>query len=147
HFAGDRSEASSLIECSPTRHESITLGDRCAKREAQQGWPQNWGVALDPQIETRRLASRLHKRGASRSSRTLEAGCDGRADGEVVWSWHPVAGAKPFDLREATVTQSRSHRGDHEIIRETIAQGMFRGKNVNKINGESGVYPLCRDPR
>jgi len=39
-------------------------------------------------------ASRAHKRGASRSSRTLGAGCDGRldaqdehvkADGEVVW--------------------------------------------------------------
>jgi len=26
------------------------------------------------------------------------------AYGEVVWSWRPDAGAKPFDLREATVT-------------------------------------------
>src|SRR5713226_10421003 len=44
------------------------------------------------------------ERGAYASSRTLSAGCDGRgwyretsdagADGEVVWSWHPLAGAK-----------------------------------------------------
>src|SRR5215471_16027444 len=49
------------------------------------------------------------RRGASRSSRTLSAGCDGRigsqravsaptndpdADGEVVWFWHPDADAK-----------------------------------------------------
>jgi hypothetical protein len=43
-------------------------------------------------------------RGASRSSRVLGAGCDGRwqrvrrarqlADDEVVWSWRPWAGAK-----------------------------------------------------
>ena len=45
-----------------------------------------------------------HKRGVSRSSRTLGAGCGGRfndarraaleADGEVVWSWRSEAGAK-----------------------------------------------------
>jgi hypothetical protein len=48
------------------------------------------------------------KRGASRSSRTLAVGCDGRTppsafqnaderrgpDGEIVWSWHPDADAK-----------------------------------------------------
>ena len=48
--------------------------------------------------------SRLDKRGVSRSSRTLGAGCGGRfdcaltnvaeADGEVVWFWRSEAGAK-----------------------------------------------------
>jgi hypothetical protein len=47
---------------------------------------------------------RARKRGVSRSSRTLGAGCGGRsggaltsganADGEVVWFWRPDAGAK-----------------------------------------------------
>src|SRR5215475_4542961 len=53
---------------------------------------------------------RSHKRGASRSSRTLAARCDGRvvlsderhdADGEVVWSWRPWAGVKVIGLDES----------------------------------------------
>jgi hypothetical protein len=49
------------------------------------------------------LACPASTRGVSRSSRTLGAGCDGRgmsrdegrdAEGEVVWSWRPDAGAK-----------------------------------------------------
>ncbi len=57
-----------------------------------------------PQISSIFRVSRLHKRGVSRSSRTLGAGCGGRfgcaltnaaeADGEIVWSWRPDAGAK-----------------------------------------------------
>jgi len=49
-------------------------------------------------------ASCTRKRGVSRSSRTLGAGCGGRrrrcwrerrpADGEAVWSWRPDAGVK-----------------------------------------------------
>jgi hypothetical protein len=39
-------------------------------------------------------------------------------------------------------------RGEHEGNRKTIAQGMFLGKNINKINSESGLCPpLCRDLR
>ena len=53
----------------------------------------------------------LHKRGVSRSSRTLAAGCDGRlgftgrvkreADGKGVWSWSPDAGVKLLARRFA----------------------------------------------
>jgi hypothetical protein len=63
------------------------------------------------------LASSLHpassKRGVSRSSRTLEAGCYGRAmsqderhgaDGEVVWSWRPDAGANLATMLGITPT-------------------------------------------
>src|SRR5581483_2918282 len=52
-----------------------------------------------------RAVPRLTRRGASRSSRTLGAGCDGRwrpqltseaaADGEIAWSRSPDAGIKP----------------------------------------------------
>jgi hypothetical protein len=64
--------------------------------------------------------SRLHQRGVSRSSRTWEAGCDGRfgscafwartnereADGKVVWSCPPDAGVKlAGDDRQATVAK------------------------------------------
>ena len=72
------------------------------------------------------------------------------ADGEAVWSRRPDAGAKPLESYERGDgdNKARSHRGDHGISRKAIAQGMFLGKNINKINGESGLYPpLCRDPR
>jgi hypothetical protein len=60
-----------------------------------------------PEGQIRRKASPIpcHRRGASRSSRDVGAGCDGRdgthetkraeADGQVVWSWPPDAGVKP----------------------------------------------------
>jgi len=62
------------------------------------------GLTLTPnqRFSLRRLA--LSERGASRSSRTLGAGCGGRfgvarrtmliADGKAVWSWRPDAGVK-----------------------------------------------------
>src|SRR6516165_5610422 len=60
-------------------------------------------------------ASRLDMRGV-RVVTDVEAGCDGRGryrttsdagtDGEDVWSWHPLAGAKFRGMaREATVTK------------------------------------------
>jgi len=69
------------------------------------------------------------KRGVSRSSRTLAAGCDGRtspsamiartngvcADGEVVWSWRSNAGAKLVEtIPLTTVATKHGHRGEHE---------------------------------
>ena len=42
----------------------------------------------------------------------------------------------------------RRLRGERAISRKTIAQGMFCGKSINKINCKSGVCPpLCRDPQ
>src|SRR5690348_4923026 len=56
----------------------------------------------------------LHKRGVSRSSRTLAAGCDGRLgftgrvkrepDGKGVWSWSPDAGVKLLARRSRETT-------------------------------------------
>ena len=73
----------------------------------------------------------LHKRGVSRSSRTLAAGCDGRvgftgrvkreADGKSVWSWSPDAGIKLFreTFRERRRwQQSPVHRGERAISRK-----------------------------
>jgi hypothetical protein len=60
--------------------------------------PATKNISLFRLVETaiERVLSRAHKRGVSRSSRALGAGCDGRfgcarrapreADGEVVWS-------------------------------------------------------------
>ncbi|MGH6780343.1 MAG: hypothetical protein ACRECL_20385, partial [Bradyrhizobium sp.] len=62
------------------------------------------------------------KRGASRSSRTLGAGCDGRedvaetnnidADGKAVWFWHPLAGAKFATMSSLY----RASDGDYEVM-------------------------------
>src|SRR2546429_2969925 len=70
---------------------------------------------------------------------TWGAGCDGRfgvrrfltpdenakAYGEVVWSWRRDAGAKSAgSIPLMTVTTSPLHRGEHEVSRKAIAQGM-----------------------
>src|SRR5690348_12506883 len=73
------------------------------------------------------------KRGASRSSRTLEAGCDGRfgarderadAVGQAVWSWRPDAGV---NLRVKSPGRrglsSPAPRGERGAAVNTIAQG------------------------
>jgi hypothetical protein len=71
-------------------------------------------------------------RGASRSSRTLEAGCDGRVvlsdeqhdtDGEGVWSRRPDAGAALCEMTQGNGdNNARSHRGSR-ISGKTIARG------------------------
>jgi hypothetical protein len=86
------------------------------------------------------LPSRLRRRGVSRSSRTLEAGCGGReeaqralsaptkaflADGQAVWSCPPDAGVKPCEMiaRRWWLT-SPVHQGERGAAVKTIAQGM-----------------------
>jgi hypothetical protein len=52
---------------------------------------------------------------------------DTGADGEGVWSWRPDAGAKSaMMLRIAPMTGAKEPgpRGEHDISRKTIAQGM-----------------------
>ena len=76
---------------------------------------------------------------ATRSSRNVGAGCDGRcgvrrvrspgetsaAYGKVVWSWRRDRGVYPARLvaGSATVTKNAAHRGEHEVNRQTIARG------------------------
>src|SRR5438105_2373837 len=70
---------------------------------------------------------------------TWGAGCDGRfgvrrffapdenaeAYGEVVWSWRRDAGAKlAGSVPPATVAKKPAHRGERDISRKAIAQGM-----------------------
>src|SRR5438876_3729482 len=70
---------------------------------------------------------------------TLGAGCDGRfgvrrfltpdenaeAYGEVVWSWRRDTGAKlSGSVPPATVSTSSLHRGERDISRKAVAQGM-----------------------
>jgi hypothetical protein len=48
------------------------------------------------------------------------------ADGEVVWSWRPDAGAKLSQEAipaEVTGAKEPGPRGEHDISRKTIAQG------------------------
>jgi hypothetical protein len=74
------------------------------------------------------------RRGASRSSGDVARDAmdaltapdeRGRADGEVVWSWSPDAGIKLVnDLHGRRWQKSPVHRREHEVSRNTIAQGM-----------------------
>jgi hypothetical protein len=88
---------------------------------------ENKSLREHPKSNLQFSLSRSHMRGASRSSRTLEAGCDGRgsvrrhhgatndavADGEIAWSWRPDAGAKLAEYEpQATVARKPGHRGD-----------------------------------
>ena len=92
-----------------------------------------FSLALSGKSKPCSRASRLRMRGASRSSRTLEAGCDGRgvlsdeqhdADGEVVWSWRPWAGAKLAERSADDGDNKAWSPGRARISRNTIAQGM-----------------------
>ena len=83
--------------------------------------------------------SRAHKRGASRSSRTLGAGCDGRGSvrrarmraGRMTLmrtvkscrSDAPMLASSLREVAEATVSNKPGHRGEREVSRKTIAQG------------------------
>jgi hypothetical protein len=91
----------------------------------------------DPKSNLHFSPSRSHKRGASRSSRTLEAGCDGRgsrrricatndaiADGEIAWSWRPDAGAKLAERSADDGGKKARSPGRSRISRNTIVQGM-----------------------
>jgi hypothetical protein len=50
---------------------------------------------------------------------------DTRADGKVVWSCPPTLGSSfAGSSCEATVAKEPGHRGEHEISRKSIAQGM-----------------------
>ncbi len=86
-------------------------------------------------IKIRRMVRSSHpgKRGVSRSSRTRGGmrwtrACRWRtallADGEVVWSWRPDAGAKSSgSIRFMTGARKPGPRGEREISRKTTAQG------------------------
>ena len=59
------------------------------------------------------------------ASGVFNAGRNARAYGEVVWSWRRDAGAKlAGSVPPATVTTSPLHRGERDISRKAIAQGM-----------------------
>jgi len=45
--------------------------------------------------------------------RDLSCGRTNWCDGEIVWSWHPDADAKPVVDLQATVANKPGHRGDH----------------------------------
>src|SRR2546425_7303327 len=60
-----------------------------------------------------------------RQARFFRAGRNARAYGEVVWSWRRDAGAKlAGSVPRATVAKKPAHRGEHEVSRKAIAQGM-----------------------
>src|SRR6266699_6954174 len=108
-------------------------------RKAVHPFAQNYSASRLTQIKLTVSAVPHPQEGASRSSRTLGTGCDGRtspsamiartnggcADGEVVWSWRSDAGAKVADLsandggNQAMVTEESTK----ETVK-TIAQGM-----------------------
>jgi hypothetical protein len=46
------------------------------------------------------------------------------AYGEVVWSWRRDAGAKPVEQSAGDGDNKPAHRGEHDISRKAIAQGM-----------------------
>jgi hypothetical protein len=88
------------------------------------------------ELQLRRL---IPEEGRRPSSLNVGMGCGGRfgvrrgfapdenaeAYGEVVWSWRRDAGAKLCGVfRGATVAKKPVHRGEHEVSRKAIAQGM-----------------------
>src|SRR6266702_6145305 len=94
------------LACASTKEAEASVPECDIARRAN--WSHLLGIASSGKSKRCSRPSRTHKRGGSRSSRTLGAGCDGRtspgasfcatsgvcADGEVVWFWRSNAGAK-----------------------------------------------------
>jgi hypothetical protein len=102
---------------------------------------------------------RTHKRGVSRSSRTLDAGCDGRVGiagramrmrtAKPCGPDPPMLGssfseiamsalwARHAEIREVTVAKKPGHRGERGISCRTVVQGMPR------CCGEPAVTNSC----
>src|SRR6476660_6024190 len=56
------------------------------------------------------------------------------ADGEVVWSWRPDAGAKLCgSFREVTVAKKPGHRGEYEVSR----------KPLRRESRDASAEPVC----
>src|SRR5713101_676400 len=111
-------------------------------RKPVHPFAQKYSASRLPQIKLTVSLVPAHKRGVSRSSRTLGRGCDGRGsvrrnfaqtndaatDGEVVWSWRSDAGAKVVK----TLPASHGRRWQPSMVTgestkdtvKTIAQGM-----------------------
>jgi hypothetical protein len=115
--------AMTVVSASHARH---------AQTARRANLPHPDGCCLVGQIRTMIRASRACKRGASRSSRTLGAGCDGRgvlsdeqhiADGEIVWSWRPKAGVTFCEMTQGNGDNKVWSPGRSRISRKTIAQG------------------------
>ena len=68
------------------------------------------------------------------------------ADGEVVWSWRPDAGAKLRRMTsyEVTVAKEPGHRGEREGNRNTIAQG--KPELLRLTCGPTPVLFVARGP-
>ena len=87
------------------------------------------------ELQLRRL---IPEEGRWPSSPSVGMGCGGRgqrqaffapdetlfAYGEVVWSWRRDAGAKLAELSADDGDNKPAHRGEHDISRKAIAQGM-----------------------
>jgi hypothetical protein len=94
--------------------------------------------------------TRRHERGAGMRWTLMAlptSGADRRTT-KTCGSGAPRLASSLRDVSQATETTKPGLREERGGNRKTIAQGMFRQKNINKINGESGLCPpLCRDPR
>ena len=102
------------------------LPDGQISKNAVHTQSQKYSASRLTRLKSTTPAIPSHKRGVSRSSRTLGTGCDGRgsvrransartngadAYGEVVWSWRPDAGVKVAEYPQATVARKPGHRG------------------------------------
>ena len=98
----------------------------------------------------------LTKRGASRSSRTLGAGCGGRdgdarraAPARTAKSCGPDAPTLASSLAEAipqaTVAKEPGHRGEREVTVKTIAQGMPVDGVVPVVTNSSCFLTFARE--
>src|SRR4029077_14924948 len=130
-------EATEIVHRCRQGHFVSDECDQMTRRANQQNLssPRAKNIPLNPSGKSALSARPVppEMRGVSRSSRT----CGGMrwtrgarltsariADGEVVLSWRPNAGAKfAGSVPRMTVATKPGHRGEREVSRNTIAQG------------------------
>jgi hypothetical protein len=139
---------STRLICSPWQIKFVHSGCGKLTRRANHFWFSE--IVSSPEIKNIPLLppgksalglppSRAHKRGASRSSRTLGAGCGGRGSvrraqmragrmmlmrtAKSCGSDAPMLASSLREVAQATVSNKPGHRGEREVSRKTIAQG------------------------
>jgi hypothetical protein len=117
---------------SARRANQILISGNCVKSKNKN---ISLLISVNQNYNPRRL---IPERGVDRRHRTLgwdavDAGSVGAffapdealsAYGEVVWSWRRDAGAKPAEQSAGDGDNKPAHRGEHDISRKAIAQGM-----------------------
>jgi hypothetical protein len=145
--ASRRMAASARVAAKPLRGDEIgatrranATGARSVVQPLLQKYSdfQKWQISLYP------WPSRFHKRGASRSSRTLDAGCDGRKALRAILARTNGADrtAKSCGPDASTLVSSWRIQFADDGDKRARSPGKARNKPLKPLRGECRAFPV-----